>query len=432
MMPSMHRSERVVGTLMEVDPDFQLLAEILYGAEADAQDICADVFEKRAPQLSPEDKRRATEQRIAQVSNVVGLAAGTAGTASATSAYRMARRNAKGLPPKEPKPKGRLVQRFDSTRAGKFMGSKRGIATLAGAGLALQAGNVAGDAITARVLGRKPVKKYYLEVHKNVVDGAVKAQAGGIYNSMLRMLKPTGKHVALPKPAGAQKPSAGANGGARSGAAGQWVGNLRDKPVQTMTKTPVGAGILGGTAVYGGTRPGKAKAKSAGFQEGYYAKADETKINKPVPSLELAGTFSKFDDAKKQAFGFASVVKKDGLPVIDRQGDYIDLDEMEKAAYHYVQKSRVGGDMHKRQADEYGIDRAHHVSDLIESMVFTNEKCKAMGLPEEVIKQLEGHWWVGYQIHDEATWQEVRKKGRTGFSIHGRGKRVDTTIDELV
>ena len=43
-----------------------------------------------------------------------------------------------------------------------------------------------------------------------------------------------------------------------------------------------------------------------------------------------------------------SVVEVNGEPVVDLQGDYISVDEMEKAGYEYVMKSRKGGDMHLR------------------------------------------------------------------------------------
>lgn len=434
----MSRSQRAVSTLMEVDPDFQAMAKILYGPSVDAEGIWQDVFTKRAPEIAPAHERvqkfmsEETQRKIALATNAGGVVAAPGALYMARRAWKnneggIPRAAARAATKNKPNSKvGRLVATAD---AGKKAGRKGAIlATAAGVtGMGLQAANSTGDAIAARMMAKKPkdvAKRYYVEVEKNVPIGQ---QAGGIYNSMLRMLKPTGKHVAPPQPK-ALKPSAGTS--ARPAQAGGFAANLRDKPVQTLTGTPAGAGLLGGTATYAATRPGNKRARNQGFQEGYYAKADT--IDKPMPDLELAGTFSKFDDEKRQAFGYASVVKKNGLPVIDRQGDYIDADEMEKAAYHYVQKSRVGGDMHRRKRDEYGIDKAHHVSDLIESMVFTEEKCKAMGLPDEVAKALDGHWWVGYQIHDEDTWDEVRKKGRTGFSIHGRGKRVDTSIDELV
>lgn len=126
------------------------------------------------------------------------------------------------------------------------------------------------------------------------------------------------------------------------------------------------------------------------------------------------GEISKVDADRQQVFGWASIVEVDGAPVVDLQGDYISVEEIEKSAYSYVQKSRKGGNMHARD----GAD-PHHVSDMIESFVVTPEKKEKMGLPDSV----PTGWWVGYQVHDAETWDLVKSGKRTGFSIHGSGTR---------
>jgi hypothetical protein len=125
------------------------------------------------------------------------------------------------------------------------------------------------------------------------------------------------------------------------------------------------------------------------------------------------------------AFGWASVVKVNGTPIVDRQGDYIDMDDLEEAAYNYVRGSRVGGNMHKRSMLDGG---PHKVSDMVESIVFTPDKIAKMGLPSDFPQG----WWVGYKIHDDETWDMVKKRERTGFSIHGRGLRKAADLDEIM
>jgi len=127
-----------------------------------------------------------------------------------------------------------------------------------------------------------------------------------------------------------------------------------------------------------------------------------------------AGEFSKMDEDKRQVFGWASVVELDGKPVVDRQGDWITPDEIEKAAYKYVTDSRKGGHQHRRDGES-----PFHASDMIESIVFTPEKIEKMGLPDD----FPVGWWVGYKVHDDNTWDLVKKGDVTGFSIHGKGKR---------
>lgn len=171
---------------------------------------------------------------------------------------------------------------------------------------------------------------------------------------------------------------------------------------------------------------GKLKLKAA--QKGYTkakphirklsSEAEEKLKNKIAKGDELdvrwEGEFSKVNSDKQQVFGWASIVEMNGEPVVDLQGDYIAIDEVEKSAYEYVHKSRKGGDMHLRDGDQ-----PIHKSDMIESFVVTPEKKKALGLPDET----PVGWWVGYQINDPELWQKVKSGERTGFSIHGRGIR---------
>jgi len=107
-------------------------------------------------------------------------------------------------------------------------------------------------------------------------------------------------------------------------------------------------------------------------------------------------------------------VELDGEPVVDLQGDIISAEEMEKAAYTYVSKSRKGGDMHLRN-DWQPVQK----SEMIESFIVTPEKRDAMGLPGSV----PTGWWVGFQVQDPQVWADIRSGKRTGFSIHGHGRR---------
>lgn len=149
-------------------------------------------------------------------------------------------------------------------------------------------------------------------------------------------------------------------------------------------------------------------------------KADSTDTDPDTMGVVWAGEFTKMDTDKRQVFGWASVVEIDGQPIVDRQGDWITPDDIEKAAYEYVLKSRKGGHQHKRDGDQ-----PFHASDMIESFVVTPEKIEKMGLP----KDTPVGWWVGYKVHDDEAWTKVKKGEITGFSIHGRGKRVPHVLD---
>lgn len=141
-----------------------------------------------------------------------------------------------------------------------------------------------------------------------------------------------------------------------------------------------------------------------------------------VKSLEWTGTVSKMDTDKRLVFGWCSISKVDGQPVIDHQGDYVPIEETENSAYAYVIHSRKGGDMHRRVGKFLARDEPLHVSDLVESFVVTPEKLEALGLAPDAMPL---GWWVGFKVNDDEQWQLVKDGKRPAFSIHGSGKRVD-------
>lgn len=116
--------------------------------------------------------------------------------------------------------------------------------------------------------------------------------------------------------------------------------------------------------------------------------------------LEIA----KADPDRQMIFGWASVVTKNGKPIIDKQGDQIPVDELEKAAYDYVLESRDQGDMHRRTG----------VGKLIESMVFTAEKQAALGIDLGQVG-----WFVGFKVTDADLWAAHKRGERPEFSIGG-------------
>lgn len=116
---------------------------------------------------------------------------------------------------------------------------------------------------------------------------------------------------------------------------------------------------------------------------------------------------TKADD-KQMLWGWASMVSKDGEPVVDLHGDVITEDTLEKAAYEFVLNYRVAGNMHRQLAGR-----------LIESMVFTKEKQELLGIDLGKVA-----WWVGIKIDDPAVWEMVKNGDRPMLSIAGRAKRV--------
>lgn len=122
---------------------------------------------------------------------------------------------------------------------------------------------------------------------------------------------------------------------------------------------------------------------------------------------------TKSDDDKMLAFGWASVsITADGEEVVDYQEDIIEPEDLENAAYNFVEFYREGGEMHERGG----------AAVLIESIVFTEEKMQAMGIPEGT---LPIGWWIGFKVLDEDVWKKVKDGTYPMFSIEGEAERVE-------
>lgn len=133
------------------------------------------------------------------------------------------------------------------------------------------------------------------------------------------------------------------------------------------------------------------------------------------PEDILKGRFKvmKSDDDKMLAFGWASVsMRVDGELIEDWQGDVIEPADLEDAAYEYVRLYGDGGEMHERGG----------VAVLVESVVFTDEKMKAMGIPEGA---LPVGWWIGFKVLDKDVWGKVKDGTYPMFSIEGEAERVE-------
>jgi hypothetical protein len=349
------------------------LGQLLFGGGAD----------ELVYKLSPEQKKRKDfERKQAQIglaSNVVGIGAGVAGLKDATANFREVRR---AKPGETIKPKPIKIS--------------RGTKALAGGAVALQVANLGGDIVANRVLSRSAKKD---KINKALRFNEDKLRER--YNDSVRSgtAKPNGKvrgQYLQPVPKLSVKKSE--PGGSDLHVPG--VGTLKRKAAQkVVNETP--------------------HIQQAGIKVGRKAKDKvKAKIEKKN-GVVWEGEFAKVDSDKRQVFGWASIVEVDGVPVVDLQGDYIDIEEVEKSAYDYVVKSRKGGDMHRRDGEV-----PVHVSDMIESFIVTPEKREKMGLPDSV----PSGWWVGYQINDDEAWNLVKSGKRTGFSIHGRGQRTPDVL----
>lgn len=138
-------------------------------------------------------------------------------------------------------------------------------------------------------------------------------------------------------------------------------------------------------------------------------------------SKENQSTFNiaKTDDDKRLVFGWALVAKdKDGNVIKDHQNDMIDEDDLEEGAYEYVLNFRDAGEEH--------IPGLRKKARMVESCVFTEEKQKALGIPEGIVPT---GWWIGFYVDDDNAWEKIKDGTYKMFSIEGKAIRVP--VDEV-
>jgi len=116
------------------------------------------------------------------------------------------------------------------------------------------------------------------------------------------------------------------------------------------------------------------------------------------------------DDKNNLIFGWGYVaIEKDGKQVIDHSGEFVDeetLKDLEIATYGFNIGSRKSGFGHKGLAKGY----------LAESMFFTKEKLKVLGLSEDALPQGA---WLGVWFPDNEDYAKIKKMKSPMFSMEG-------------
>lgn len=137
----------------------------------------------------------------------------------------------------------------------------------------------------------------------------------------------------------------------------------------------------------------------------------------PVDSCTDVYVDVLFDIAKSKedeclVSGWASVsVNADGSVPLDWQDDVIMSETLEKAAINFMLDYRGSGVMH--QGTEQGV--------VVESIVLTKEKQKALGIPEGTVP--EG-WFITVKVLNKEVFEAVKSGKYKMFSIQGSAKRV--------
>ncbi len=118
----------------------------------------------------------------------------------------------------------------------------------------------------------------------------------------------------------------------------------------------------------------------------------------------------KIDPEQRIAYGWASVVTENGAPVIDRQGDIIDPQELSRAASQFMRKSRSAKQMHAGPP----------VGEVLHSLPLTDDLAKSLGLDSA-----RQGWIVGIRVNDDSVWQKVKSGQLGAFSIGGQAVKEE-------
>jgi len=124
-----------------------------------------------------------------------------------------------------------------------------------------------------------------------------------------------------------------------------------------------------------------------------------------IMGKNLEGQILKVDEEQRIIYGWASVATFKGEALVDRQGDIIGMDTLEKAVNEFMEHVRVGKTMHV--GEQTGV--------VIHSMPVSKQICDALGFQCDQ----EG-WIVGYKVYDDEVWKMVKSGELRAFSIGGR------------
>lgn len=133
----------------------------------------------------------------------------------------------------------------------------------------------------------------------------------------------------------------------------------------------------------------------------------------------IRGEFSKLDEERRIAFGWAYTAKIGDFIVLDHSEEFIDdiaLPDLENAVYTFVKDVRQADEMHLRD-DGVGV--------LVESVMLTEDKIEKMGLTGERVG-----WWLGFFVQDDQVWAKVKDGTYAQFSIRGIGDREEVEFAE--
>lgn len=118
-------------------------------------------------------------------------------------------------------------------------------------------------------------------------------------------------------------------------------------------------------------------------------------------------------DEQRIVYGWASVITRNGNPVIDLQGEVIKSAELVRFTADFMESERTS--LHEHQGQRVGT--------VIHSFPIVDDIAKSLGL----MSDREG-WIVGVKVNDENVWKGIKSGELRGFSVGGSARKVDYAV----
>lgn len=126
---------------------------------------------------------------------------------------------------------------------------------------------------------------------------------------------------------------------------------------------------------------------------------------------DVTARITKIDEDQRLVYGWASIIKDAaGNLITDSQGDQLPEEELLKAAHYHIE--------HRNLGDSHRVTTG--MGKIVESMVFTEDLKKSLGLPES----FPTGWFIGVKVADDGVWGRVKSGELKEFSIGGTGTRI--------
>lgn len=124
-----------------------------------------------------------------------------------------------------------------------------------------------------------------------------------------------------------------------------------------------------------------------------------------MTKVAIEGKILKQDEEERLVYGWAYVSTVNGEISLDHSGEFIQPNQLAKAATNFMLSMRTAKRMHS----------GGKIGEVVHSMPLTNDIAKALGIQSD----REG-WLVAIKVYDDQVWQDVKSGKLAAFSIGGR------------